>query len=675
MAQKLNIDIVARDKSKQALNGVQKGLAKVKGAVFNLQNAFIGLGAGLAIRSLVNTGKQIEGLQVRLKFLFGSAKEGAKAFDEMAKFAAKVPFSLEEIQSGSGVLSVVSKDAKELAELMEITGNVAAVTGLDFRTTAEQIQRSMSAGISAADLFRDRGVKSMLGFKAGATVSVEETAEAFKKIFGKGGKFGGATDELANTFEGTLSMIGDKFFNFKRTILEAGFFEGLKKQFGELDVALAENAVLIEKIGVGVGTTLALAVEKVAQSIKLIAEYSHLVKETFKIIISYKLAKLFLNIGRALIPVVSGMSAIAALTGPVGIGLAAAAAAAGTAAYFLLGKELDSIAEKIEANHKAYKESKRIFTGGGFDASQFTKKELFDIAEIEKIIAKAKEKELKLQNFLLEEANKKRSRFHELEIEGIKKFQELQEELKQKAEEERVEKIREEGSALENLTENYREFFENFNAGREIADIFFNSLQSVTKGIGDAVAQTIIFGKSFKDTFGNIARNILAQLISSLVQVGVNMVINATIGKKLQAGSVASGVASAAALSAAYATPAALASLASFGTNAIPAQSALISTVALSNVLSSVKGFEKGGAVSKDQPILVGENGPEMFVPNQTGQITQSARGTGGGETNVNFTINATDVRGVKELLIDNRATIVNVINSALNEKGKEALV
>ena len=46
-----------------------------------------------------------------------------------------------------------------------------------------------------------------------------------------------------------------------------------------------------------------------------------------------------------------------------------------------------------------------------------------------------------------------------------------------------------------------------------------------------------------------------------------------------------------------------------------------------------------------------------------------------GGATTINMNISATDVRGVKELLIDNRATIVNVINSALNEKGKEALV
>ena len=193
MTKKVNIDIIAKDKSKNALKSVRSNLDSVKKSVFNLKNAFIGLGAGLAIKSLVNTGKSIENLQVRLKFLFGTAEEGAKAFDEMAKFAAKVPFSLAEIQQGAGVLSVVSKDADELAHIMKITGNVAAVTGLDFKTTSEQIQRSLSAGISAADLFREKGVKSMLGFKAGASVSIEETVEAFERVFGAGGKFDGAT--------------------------------------------------------------------------------------------------------------------------------------------------------------------------------------------------------------------------------------------------------------------------------------------------------------------------------------------------------------------------------------------------------------------------------------------------------------------------------------------------
>ena len=238
---KVRIDILAKDKTRAALRGVNKGLSNLKASVFNLKVALAGVGGGLVARSFLNTARDIEKLQVRLKFLFGSTEEGAKAFDKMAKFASKVPFSLGEIQQGAGVLAVVSKDADELAKVMELTGNVAAVTGLDFKTTAEQIQRSLSAGISAADLFRDRGVKSMLGFKAGATVSIEETVEAFERVFGSGGKFAGATDELAKTLEGTLSMIGDKFFQFKRDVLDAGFFPELKKQFGDLNKFLEEN--------------------------------------------------------------------------------------------------------------------------------------------------------------------------------------------------------------------------------------------------------------------------------------------------------------------------------------------------------------------------------------------------------------------------------------------------
>ena len=70
-------------------------------------------------------------------------------------------------------LSLYHKNAEELNEILKITGNVASVTGLDFRTTAEQIQRSFSSGIGAADLFRERGVRALLGFEAGMNVSTQ----------------------------------------------------------------------------------------------------------------------------------------------------------------------------------------------------------------------------------------------------------------------------------------------------------------------------------------------------------------------------------------------------------------------------------------------------------------------------------------------------------------------
>jgi hypothetical protein len=327
---------------------LQKGLGRLKQSVFNLRNAFIGLGAGMAIRSLVKTGMELESLQVRLKFLFGTAEEGAKAFDEMAKFASKVPFSLEEIQRGAGVLSVVSDDADELAKLMRITGNVAAVSGLDFKTASEQIQRSLSAGISAADLFRDRGVKDMLGFKAGAVVTAEETAEAFDRVFGEGGEFGGSTEALAKTFEGTLSMIGDKFFNFKKDILEAGFFPELKKQFGDLDKFLADNSDAIKDLAIVLGKGLAKGVKGLSESVKLVADNFKILKAAVGGFIAFKLATTVIKIVSALRKMQITLVGITALSGPRGLGLVALSIGAMTTAAMLLPDPLQKSLEGFQ---------------------------------------------------------------------------------------------------------------------------------------------------------------------------------------------------------------------------------------------------------------------------------------------------------------------------------------
>ena len=272
MAQNLKINILAQDKTKQAFNGIRGRLAGLKDAVLSVKGALVGIGAGLVIKQFVDVGRTVEDLQVRLKQLFGSTQEGAKAFDVMANFASRVPFSLDEIQAASGNLAVVAGDADRLSKILEITGNVAAVTGLDFRTAGEQIQRSFAGGISAADIFREKGVRDMLGFKAGATVTAEETIKAFERVFGKGGKFGEATKELSTTFTGTLSMLGDKLFNFKKNVANAQFFDELKKAFGDLDAFLERNARDIEAIAKAIGKTLAFAVKAFATAVRGIGQ-------------------------------------------------------------------------------------------------------------------------------------------------------------------------------------------------------------------------------------------------------------------------------------------------------------------------------------------------------------------------------------------------------------------
>jgi|TARA_R100000482_G_scaffold60174_1_gene21987 hypothetical protein len=257
--------------------GLDKANNQVKSSSSKMSNSFKKVGATLdsvgskvlkfggllggafgafQIKKVIDVGRQIEDLQVRLKALFGTAEEGARAFDVMVKFASRVPFSLEDIQQASGNLAVVSKDANELAEILEITGNVAGATGLDFRQTAEQIQRSFSGGIASADVFRERGVRSMLGFQVGAEVSINETVKRFKEVFGRGGEFGNVTDDLANTLSGTVSMLQDKLFTFRKAVSDV-FVKEIKSQLGDLNNALGDSEHQIKKFGADIGKALA----------------------------------------------------------------------------------------------------------------------------------------------------------------------------------------------------------------------------------------------------------------------------------------------------------------------------------------------------------------------------------------------------------------------------------
>ena len=644
-SQKLFIDIVARDKATKALGGLRGGLAKLRGAVFNLQNAFIGLGAGLVIRNLVNTGKELENLQVRLKFLLKDTNEGAKAFENMTKFASKVPFSLEEIQSGSGILATVTDNAKDLQNMLEITGNVAAVTGLDFRTAAEQIQRSFSAGIGAADLFREKGVRNMLGFQAGATVSIEQTVEAFNKVFGRGGKFGNSTDELAQTLTGTLSMIGDKVFNFKRVLLDAGFFSQLKKQFGDLNKSLEQNSETMDKIAITIGTALAVAVDKLVNGFKFLAEHSDKVATAFKVFISLKIARTFIQIGRALIPIVAGMRALVSLSG-VGLALVASSVAAATATFFALGKAIDNVEDKInknlEANKKAYDPTMLI-------PQIHSQKEITkELKKQEKIHFNIFESNRKLVDAVKDSEEKSLNRIIGANRNIFDEQQKIEKSVKGQAtvQEEVIEKLRRQNNE--------------FSLSSEI----LSTINSFTSKVSRSIAEAVVLGKSLNMSFKELAQNLLVDVLAKMIERIMLLTIEKLIVEKIfkQDNSRLSTEKN----------------ITKEKKNQVVLQAMLMAMGAGGgggggSAISG--GFAQGGAVSKGKPVLVGERGAEIFVPNSTGQIVQNARGQGGGGVNVNFTINTIDSRGFSDALQENRGTITGIINNALAEKGRSELV
>jgi hypothetical protein len=81
-----------------------------------------------------------------------------------------------------------------------------------------------------------------------------------------------------------------------------------------------------------------------------------------------------------------------------------------------------------------------------------------------------------------------------------------------------------------------------------------------------------------------------------------------------------------------------------------------------------------GGPVMGGESYIVGENGPELFTPAQSGSITRNDQLDGmGDKVEINFTINAIDQRGIDEVLIERRSVIQQIISDAMLEKGNRS--
>ncbi len=83
--------------------------------------------------------------------------------------------------------------------------------------------------------------------------------------------------------------------------------------------------------------------------------------------------------------------------------------------------------------------------------------------------------------------------------------------------------------------------------------------------------------------------------------------------------------------------------------------------------LLGVPGRATGGPVSAGRPYMVGENGPELFVPSNGGRIEQAARG-GGRDVRVAIAIQ-TPAPGDPQVLRQSSRQVARAIRSALRDR------
>ena len=95
-----------------------------------------------------------------------------------------------------------------------------------------------------------------------------------------------------------------------------------------------------------------------------------------------------------------------------------------------------------------------------------------------------------------------------------------------------------------------------------------------------------------------------------------------------------------------------------------------------SSFIGPLPGRASGGPVTAGMPYIVGENRPELFVPNQSGMIIPKVPGMGGGSIDASdnriITINGGDSEAVKQLqavlakdMADRRSQVIGIVKSA----------
>ena len=710
---KIQADMAGLQKEMSKVKGtVQKGSkdinkslssinSKISSSISTFTKLGVAIGAaftGMAVRNIVKVGSDIENLQIRLEKMFGSAEQGALAFQGMSEFASKVPFSLQQIQQGAGSLSAVARDAEHLNQLLEITGNVAAVSGLDFATTSMQIQRAFSAGIGAADLFRERAVGSLLGFEQGAKVSVGETITAFEDAFSGNGRFAGTTDELAKTLTGTLSMLGDKVFNFQRLIADEGFFNEVKTQFQELDATLADNQAQLDELAKDIARTLVDALRGLIDVLRFVSRNSEEVKTALKALLIGILAYKAVTTITAIVKGLTGaMIALGVATGkttkifkrnPIGL-LAMGFTTLGASilgaksAMSSFNEELSRTREMqgslnpflgINENVKSGNPNRtsRIMSAGARDPSdkENTFNALKEEIQLRMKISQLSEAEQRLHRELGEDKVGKGHRREllellqkeidmELELEKIEEEKKASEKEKARLEKERnkrlndaisiTERFKTEEESLKEemfqLNEAIKEFgLENIpNATRALEEmeqellmldptmqIIQNATERAFDGISSSIADAMTDGKDAMESFRDVARNVLNEIIREFIRLQLTQT---EIFKNSGGGSILSSIIGGiGGLFGGY-SASSFQGISAAGTRNVPMSA---------RTGPAFGGRATGGTVAPNMPTMVGERGPEVFIPNTSGRIMNSnmTRSMSGGSVVVNQNIN-----------------------------------
>ena len=161
----------------------------------------------------------------------------------------------------------------------------------------------------------------------------------------------------------------------------------------------------------------------------------------------------------------------------------------------------------------------------------------------------------------------------------------------------------------------------------EAMNSFLDNLGRAQKSLSEDLATALLEGKSVMSSFKDFFKSLITQIIADTLRLMViQPILSSLFGIQFGAGGSVSGM--------------------NFG----------------GSFFGKLFGRERGGPVMKDKPYIVGEKGPELFVPRgASGDIV--ANGAMGGVTNI-YNISAVDTQSFRQALAKDPEYLFNLTQS-----------
>jgi tape measure domain-containing protein len=216
-------------------------------------------------KAIITTRGEFQQLEVAFTTMLGGKGKADALMAEITAFAAKTPYSLQDVGKGAKQLLAFQTPATEITSTLRKIGDLAAGTGAPLndlvaiygkvkakgKIQAEEMNLFLERGIPlVSELAKKYGVADSAIYKMASEgkISFSDLDDVINKLTGTGGMFFNLMDAQSETLTGKISNLGDSWDQLLNTLGKvvespaSGVLDGITSELGTM-------STFIDKLG------------------------------------------------------------------------------------------------------------------------------------------------------------------------------------------------------------------------------------------------------------------------------------------------------------------------------------------------------------------------------------------------------------------------------------------